>query len=190
MEGKHSDIIEAASPVINAFGQLRIPYYIGGSIASSAYGIARATMDIDMVSTLSLDKVKSFVELLENDYYIDEQMIVSAINDKSSFNLIHLKTMLKIDVFITKQSLYDQKALERRIKDNLEEDNEYLEVYLASPEDVILSKLNWFRMGGETSQKQWSDIIGIIKVQKDNLDFKYIMRWAKELKILDLVEKL
>lgn len=190
MEGKHSDIIEATAPVIKAFEQLAIPYYIAGSVASSAYGIARSTMDIDMVSSLSPDKVKSFVRLLRNDYYIDEQMILAAIRNKSSFNIIHLETMLKIDVFIAKSSLYEQKALERRTKDTIEEGAENLEVYLASPEDVILNKLDWYRLGGEVSESQLNDVLGIVKVQKKALDFKYLNHWAKELGLQDLLEKI
>ena len=93
----------ATEPVAGAFERLGVPYYIGGSVASSAYGIPRATMDVDMMSNLLPRHVRPLVELLEPLYYIDESMILDAIEQRSSFNLIHLETMVKIDIFITKK---------------------------------------------------------------------------------------
>lgn len=102
---RNPDIIAAIEPVVNAFEKLGVLYYIGGSVASSAYGIARATMDVDMVSNLKPDHVHALVEMLESSYYIDEEMILDAIQSYSTFNLIHLDTMLKVDIFIMKKNL-------------------------------------------------------------------------------------
>jgi hypothetical protein len=136
-----SDVLRAILPVTQAFERLGIVYYIGGSVASSAYGMARATMDVDCVSDLSPEKVKEFVGIIQPDYYVDEQAILEAIHRGSSFNLIHLETMLKVDIFIAKRNPYHQSALRRRKKDTLDEGQDVPEIYLASPEDVILSKL-------------------------------------------------
>ena len=111
---KSPDIIAAIEPVVNAFEKLGVLYYIGGSVASSAYGIARATLDVDMVSNLKPDHVHSLVEMLESSYYIDEEMILDAIQKHSTFNLIHLDTMLKVDIFIMKDSPYHKESLKRR----------------------------------------------------------------------------
>lgn len=186
---KDPDILKTVIPVTKAFEELGVAYYIGGSVASSAYGMARATMDVDCVSDLSPEKVKGFVKMLEGEYYIDEQMISEAVQRCSSFNLIHLETMLKVDIFIVKKRPYDQGALERRKRDTLDADKDVPEIYLASPEDVILSKLDWFHRGGRTSQKQWEDILGVLKVQKGYLDMEYLNRWASELDLLDLFKK-
>lgn len=186
---KDTDILRTIIPVTQAFDKLGITYYIGGSVASSAYGMARATMDVDCVSDLSPEKVKDFVEMLKAEYYIDEQMILEAIARCSSFNLIHLETMLKVDIFIVKKRPYDQGALRRRKKDTLDDDKDVPEIYLASPEDVILSKLDWFHRGGRTSQKQWEDILGVLKVQKGYLDMEYLNHWACDLDLLDLLKK-
>ena len=111
---KKPDIIVALDMVITCFEKLGIAYYIGGSVASSAYGIARATMDVDLVAKVEIGQVKRLVEALKADYYIDAEMIRDAILGSTSFNLIHLETMIKIDVFIVNDQPYDSKALTRR----------------------------------------------------------------------------
>ncbi len=111
-----SDILTAIKPVAEAFEKLGISYYIGGSVASSAYGIARSTLDVDMVSDLEIRHIFPLVGMLGSAYYIDAEMIADAIRRRFSFNLIHLETMLKIDVFILKDSSYDKAAFRRRRK--------------------------------------------------------------------------
>lgn len=118
-----------------------------------------------------------------------EEMINDAIRKESSFNLIHLETMLKIDVFISKNQPYSQKALERKIQDKLEDDPNTIDIYLCSPEDIILSKLEGYKSGGEKSERQWLDVLGVIKVQGDILDKSYLKMWAKELSVFNLLEK-
>ena len=93
---------------------------------------------------------------------------------------------IKIDIFILKPTSYDQEAFQRRRKDTLDEE-QGLEFYLASPEDIILSKLEWYRMGGGVSERQWNDVLGVLKVQQGNLDITYLQRWAKELGLADLL---
>jgi hypothetical protein len=186
---KNPDILTATEPVAEAFEKLGILYYIGGSIASSAYGIPRATMDVDMVSVLKPEYVQPLVQMLQPAYYIDEDMILDAIKRQSSFNIIHLETMLKIDVFISKNAPYDMEALKRRRKDSLDEDQANVEFYLASPEDVVLNKLTWIRISGGASDRQWNDVLGVLKVQENSLDKNYLYRWALELNVEDLLKK-
>lgn len=186
---KNPDIVAAAEPVVKAFEKLGVPYYIGGSVASSAYGVARATLDVDMVSDLKPEHVHPLAEMLESDYYIDEKMILDAIHRSSSFNLMHLETMLKVDVFVVKDRPYYKEAFKRKRKDSLDEEQGAAEFYLASSEDIILSKLEWFRMGGNVSERQWGDVLGVLKVQGDSLDVKYLRYWAAELGIADLLEQ-
>lgn len=186
---KDPDLLVAIEPVVEAFEKLGIHYFIGGSVASSAYGIARSTMDVDMISDLKTKHVQSLVRMLESSYYIDADMILDAIRRCSSFNIIHLDTMLKIDVFIIKYAPYNIEALKRRRKDILDEDHRAIEFFLASPEDIILSKLVWFLSGGGVSDRQWSDVLGVLKVQKDSLDKEYLKHWASHLEVKDLLEK-
>lgn len=183
---KKPDIVVALDMVIGCFEKLGIAYYIGGSVASSAYGIARATMDVDLVANVEIRQVNRLVKALETDYYIDAEMIKNAIHRSSSFNLIHLETMIKIDVFIVEDRPYDSEAFARRQPDTLDEESSR-KFYLASPEDVILNKLLWYRKGGGVSEQQWKDVLGVLKVQGDKLDSEYLKHWASRLNLSDLL---
>jgi len=185
---KKPDIVAALDTVIGCFEKLGIAYYIGGSVASSAYGIARATMDVDLVANVKIRQVNRLVKALEADYYIDAEMIRDAIHRSTSFNLIHLETMIKIDVFIVKDEPYDSKALTRRQPDTLDEESSR-KFYLSSPEDIILNKLQWYQRGGRVSQQQWKDILGVLKVQADKLDTEYLKYWASRLNLSDLLNR-
>lgn len=185
---KKPDLIVALDMVIRCFEELSIAYYIAGSVASSAYGIARATMDVDLVANVEISQVDRLVKTLETDYYINAGMLRDAIHRHTSFNLIHLETMIKIDVFIAKNQPYDSKALTRRQPDTLDEEGSR-RFYLSSPEDIILSKLQWYQSGGGTSQQQWKDVLGVLKVQADRLDLEYLKYWASKLNLSDLLNR-
>jgi hypothetical protein len=185
---KKPDIIAALDMVIGCFEKLGIAYYIGGSVASSAYGIARATIDVDLVAVIKVPQVNLLVKALEKGYYIDAEMIREAIHRSTSFNLIHLETMIKIDVFIVKDQPYDSEALSRRRPDTLDEEGSR-EFYLSSAEDVILSKLRWYQEGGGVSEQQWKDVLGVLKVQADKLDLEYLKYWASRLNLSDLLNR-
>ena len=185
---KIPDILLAVQPVIQAFEKLSIPYYIGGSIASSVYGMARATLDVDIVADLKINHIALFKQFLEHQYYIDEDMIAEAIRTNSSFNLIHLETMIKIDVFMHKDQPYPLEALQRIRKDTLEE-TANIEFYFSSPEDIIISKLQWYKLGGLVSERQWLDVSGVIKVQGDSLDKKYLKGWSRKLGLSSLLKE-
>lgn len=184
-----NEIAAALEPVISAFDDLGLSYYIGGSIASSAYGIARSTLDVDLVLELETFHIQPLVNKLKGEYYIESEMINDAIKEKTSFNIIHLKSMLKIDVFILKDQLYSKTAFERKTKDKLDDEADSIIIYLCSPEDIILHKLEWFKSGGEVSERQWLDILGVIKVQFIKLDKEYLTMWAKQIGVFSLLEK-
>ena len=186
---KNPDILGAVQPVIKTLEALSIPYYIGGSIASSLYGIARATMDVDLVADIKIEHITSLKIALENKYYIDEEMVAEAVRQRSSFNLIHLETMIKIDMFVFKDEPYQKEALKRKRRDTFEEGQTSIEFYFSSAEDIILNKLLWYEMGEKVSERQWYDLIGVIKVQSTLLDKKYLKRWATTLDLMDLLEK-
>lgn len=187
------DILAALTPVVDAFERLGIAYHIGGSVASSAYGFARATLDVDLVADVQVAHVQPLVALLQEAYYIDREMVQEAIRHRSSFNVIHLDTMIKVDVFILKPQPYHQEAFRRArrdtLVDTLVEEEPAREFYLASPEDVILNKLDWFRLGGGVSDRQWNDVLGVLKVQASSLDLVYLRRWAAELGLTGLLDR-
>jgi hypothetical protein len=183
-----SEPIQVTLKVITAFEHLGIQYFIGGSLASAVHGIVRATMDADLVADIKSSQVSSLVTSLESEFYIDAGMILDAIQHASSFNLIHLETMFKVDVFILKQRPFDLNQMQRRISQSVGDAPEE-RAYFSTAEDIILAKLEWFRAGGETSERQWRDISGVLDLQGDRLDFEYLQRWAARLGIQDLLQK-
>lgn len=183
------DILRALVPVTRVLDSLKIPYFIGGSVASSLYGIARATLDVDIAARIELGHVSSLQDSLQNEYYVDEDMIAEAVTRRSSFNLIHLETSIKIDVFVPVDEPFQQTAMERKVKDTLIEDDPTAVFYISSPEDVILHKLKWYELGGGVSERQWLDVTGVIKVQGNSLDQVYLQRWSKELGMSMLLKK-
>jgi hypothetical protein len=180
-------IFAAITPIVEALEQLGVNYHIGGSVASSIHGIIRATIDADLVANLELKHVHPLVKLLEVDYYIDEDAVRDAVKRRGSFNAIYLDTMLKVDVFIPKSRLFDREELRRSQLQPLIEGSRPF--YVASPEGTVLNKLEWYRMGGEVSDRQWNDILGVLKVQGTNLDMAYLQLWAAALKVSDLLER-
>ncbi|MFQ5742207.1 MAG: hypothetical protein ACE5HV_01325 [Acidobacteriota bacterium] len=183
------DLLAALEPVLDILERLGVRYQIGGSVASSAHGMARATMDVDLVADLVAEDVAPLVQALEADYFADEEMIRSALREHTSFNFIHQPTMLKIDVFLPKKRPYDQVALERSRLDTLVDEPTARSVPVASPEDIVLQKLEWYRLGGEISERQWTDVLGVLRVQGESLDREYLRRWAMELGIADLLDR-
>lgn len=185
---KQLDIIEVVLKVVKVFEKLGIAYHIGGSFASSAFGIARATLDIDIVADIKLEQASSIEEYLKEEFYVDAEMVREAINSQSSFNLIHLETTFKVDVFVLKNQPFDRQAFLRRVKRPVSEDGS-LEFFFAAPEDIIIKKLEWYKAGGETSERQWVDILGVMKVQGEQLDMDYLKQWAEKLDVSNLLEK-
>ncbi|KAA3659830.1 MAG: hypothetical protein DWQ04_21135 [Chloroflexi bacterium] len=175
--------------VIDELERLGVPYLIGGSFASTAYGRVRTTQDVDIVAKLEQKQVDNFVASLGTSFYADEAMIRNAITRRSSFNLIHLETMFKVDIFLPKNRSFDQQQLERRTKRIIDKTTSR-EVYFATPEDTILAKLEWYRLGGETSERQWQDIRGIFQQRSDLLDIAYLKQSAQALKVTYLLERM
>jgi len=168
--------------IINAFDKLEIPYFITGSLASMLYGEPRFTNDADIVADINEHHVAGFVALFPSDeFYVDEMMIRNAIIHKHQFNIIHPATGLKIDVYIDKRDSFDKSRFDRRKKLPLTKD---VIAYIASPEDVIIMKMIFYKEGG--SEKHLRDIIGMLKISPEAIDKNYIVTWAKILHVTDI----
>lgn len=168
--------------VTQTFEGLGIRYAVAGSLASSLHGVMRSTLDVDVVADMRLEHIQPLVAALSKEFYIDDEMIKDAMEHQSSFNLIHYETAFEVDVFIRKSRAFDEMQLERRRPSVIATDPEQ-SVYVTSPEDVILSKLEWYRMGGEVSDRQWRDILGVLKTRAGELDLDYLRKWAQDLKV-------
>ena len=186
---EQDDMIAALRPVSLAFQQLGIPFYVGGSVASSFHGASRSTMDVDLVADMVEEAVPQFLNKFGKEYYVSESAIREAIQHKSSFNLIHLPTSFKVDVFINRKRPFDLLVMDRSTLENLG-DSVTLEVPVASAEDIILTKLEWYRKSNETSERQWDDVSRLLKLLGENVDLKYLHQQAAELEVDDLVLRL
>lgn len=178
---------EVLVDVTRVFEDLRIDYVVVGSFASSARGVRRATVDADIVAALSLDRVQQLVERLSKDYYIDDQAVRRAVVGQRVFNAIHLESMFKVDVYISGDS-FTKQEIARRLPEKILPGSDTI-VYIATAEDTVLAKLSWYRKGKEVSDRQWSDVLGIIKIQKARLDYSYLRRWSEQLGVNDLLDK-
>jgi hypothetical protein len=181
-------ILEVLQGVISKLEELRIPHMVSGSAASSFHGFVRTTQDGDMVVALGPDQVEKFASAFAPEFYLDRASIYRSLQMGGSFNLIHLESSLKIDFFPLQKRTFSQQEFSRRQPRLLLKESSS-PAYIATAEDTILSKLEWFRAGGEVSENQWKDVVGIFKVQADSLDLAYLHRWARELRVEDLLEK-
>jgi hypothetical protein len=185
MQGEATRITLLVTQTLERIG---ISYAVGGSLASSLHGVMRSTLDVDIVADMRLEHIQPLVAALSQEFYADDEMMRDAIEHHSSFNLIHYETAFKVDIFIRKLRAFDQMQLERRRMSVIATDPEQ-SIYVVSPEDIILAKLEWYRMGGEVSERQWRDILGVLKAQEDRLDQAYLRQWAAALNVADLLAK-
>lgn len=180
--------VEVTLKVTNVFENLGVPYLIGGSLASTLYGMVRTTQDSDIVAEMHREHLPRFVAALGEEFYLDDEMIAEAIAHHSSFNIIHRASIFKVDVFIPRPRPFLQSQLARAQRQIFTFETE-VSAKFASPEDTILSKLEWYRLGGEVSDRQWRDILGVMKTRAEDLDFAYLLAWARELEVSDLLER-
>src|SRR3972149_8416636 len=144
--------IEVTLKVTSLLEKLGISYVIGGSLASTLYGMVRTTQDSDIITEMRSEHIQSFVSSLQSEFFIDEEMIADSIQNNSSFNIIHRDTMFKVDVFIPRPRPFQQSQLARAQRQIFDLESE-TSANFASPEDTVLSKLEWYRMGGEVSER-------------------------------------
>jgi hypothetical protein len=182
---------EAFARLLEALDRLEVPYEVGGSVASSAHGTPRTTLDIDLVVDLRSDQIDAFVAELGDEFYADAGIIREAFARGRAANLIHMGTAWKFDLFPLQNDEYSRMEFSRRSFREIRPDGrEAIECVVASAEDTILRKLEWYRAGGESSERQWNDVVGICRAVGAKLDLAYLARWAANLKVEDLLNTL
>ncbi len=166
-------------------------YVMGGSLASSVSGEPRSTLDIDVMVDLPLTAIDGLVAALGSDFYADAAALARAVRDRSSANIIHLPSATKVDLFIMGATAIEPRQMERRrtVTVATGQAGEAAQLYVYTPEDILLQKLRWYRLGGETSDRQWRDVLGIVLVQGDRLDLDYLRMSASAIDVLDLLER-
>lgn len=180
------DPIAIAISVSQALDTIGIAHTVGGSLASSFAGEPRSTVDIDFVAAIEESHIPAIVSALSPDFYLDDEALRRAVRQRTSANLIHHATQLKVDLFVAGGTPLDQQQLERRQAVDLGPGRT---LYVHPPEDILLQKLRWYRAGGDVSDRQWRDVLGIIRVQGSRLDRGYLSVNAPILGVADLLAR-
>ncbi len=189
MSPERPEALTVALLVIGIFEQLGIEYHVGGSYASSIHGVPRQTQNVDLVAALSDFHVEPLIEALTPEFYADEEPARRAIELRSSFNVLHLASGVKVDIFCRGNSAFDLSEFARASSTTIYGEGSEIRLRVKSAEDTILRKLLWFREGGETSERQWHDVLGCLNAQAGLLDSSYLNRWAMEIDVSDLLQK-
>jgi len=190
-----ADPIELAQKIASILLPLNITYVVGGSVASSLLGENRSTQDLDLVIDLDARTAQRLIDAMSGEFYISESAVTEAIAKsrtaprESSFNVIYLPSMEKADIFVmSSDDHFSTSVMSRRqlypISGLTEEG-----IYIYSPEDIVLQKLSWYKLIPGGSQKQWRDVLGVLKVQGERLDLVYMNQWAVTLKVTDLLSR-
>ena len=180
--------IAVALLIADAFERLGLRYTVGGSLASSMSGEPRSTLDVDMVVALQESDIAPLVAAVGTDFYVSEESLRRAVRERSTANLIHHETAVKVDLFMMGSTPLDEIQLARRRRVQVSSDPDRF-LYVHPPEDILLQKLRWFRRGGEASDRQWRDILGIVHVQGARLDRDYLQRTAGLIGVDDLLRR-
>ncbi len=183
-----TDPLTALLEVIRIVEDLQLPYAVGGSVASSIHGEPRASADADLIVEVSEAQLGALVNRLLEAYYVSEDAARDAVRRRSSFNVIHLDSMYKVDIFVAGASKLDREQLRRRVRIALTTAPQF-DAYVTAAENLVLRKLDWFRQSGETSDRQWRDVLGILKVQAGALDMDYLVRSAEDSGLRNLLDR-
>ena len=168
------------------FDSLEIPYALGGSVASSFYGEPRSTVDVDFAASLTPEVQEQFYEQVRAEFYVPIESARTAVTTHSSFNLLDTHSALKVDIFVLGPGVLDQMQIERRVRFAVSGSDQG--IWVTSPEDQVLRKLDWYRLGGGVSDRQWRDVASILKIQAGSLDMEYLHSCAALTGLSELLE--
>jgi hypothetical protein len=180
-----SDAGDFLARIVGALNEAGIPHMVAGSVASTHHGVPRTTQDIDLVIEATGATLKAFIAGLSPvAYYVSEEAALDALRLQGMFNVIDMATGWKVDLIIRKRRPFSVEEFRRRAPARLLG----ADVFVATPEDTILTKLEWASMSG--SERQLRDVAGVVEVKRGALDVDYIERWAVELGVVELWRKI
>ncbi|HYD42779.1 MAG TPA: hypothetical protein VEB43_18255 [Anaeromyxobacter sp.] len=180
------DVIDVTLRVTAALERTGIGYFLGGSLASSLQGEPRSTNDIDLVVDLPAPKVAELVAALGPDFDVDEEALGRAARERSSWNVFFLPLLTKIDLFVLREGAFDVAEFQRRRPIEVRPGQR---LFVKSPEDSVLRKLLWYRDGGSVSERQWRDVVQVLRLSRGALDEAYLDDWGHRLRLADLLAR-
>jgi hypothetical protein len=183
-QDENLQILREVTAALTAVG---ICYALSGSMASSLHGTPRFTKDADITVEPFPGREVALISQFGVNYYISHAAVQDAIRRRSSFNILHPPSGFKVDVFVRKDRAFELSLMQRRRA--VPVPSQAGEITVVSPEDIVLVKLEWYRMGGETSDRQWQDVLGVLQAQAGRLDSGYLDLWAADLKVSDLLAR-
>ncbi|MBI5169903.1 MAG: hypothetical protein HZA61_10475 [Candidatus Eisenbacteria bacterium] len=184
-----TEAIVFLTSLTDEFDRLGIAHCLGGSWASTLHGHPRQTLDVDLIVELDGAQIPMLTRTLTGrGWYVSETAMREAVEHRSSFNVIAPESGMKADCFVLGTSAFDRQEFEGRTK-RIVDSASGLELPVKSPEDTVLRKLLWYRDTGGTSDRQWSDVLGVLAVRGPSLDRGYLERWADQLGIRDLLDR-
>lgn len=188
MPGELPSSLAVVLEVVAILDELHVRYHLGGSFAAAVHGVPRQTRDADVVVDLDDNAAAQLVDRLTAEFYVDGGAASAAVSRRGSFNAIHLATGFKVDFFVAGVDGFDTAELKRSEVHMIVVDPPR-SAYVKSAEDTVLRKLQWFRDGGEVSDRQWNDVLGILMAQGDRLDQSYLRQWSAELGLAELLDR-
>ena len=177
---------EAVAAMASVLDQLGIAYLVGGSVASLVHGEVRTTQDVDLVVDLAPERLGPLAAALQAQFLADAELLRICLRQRIASNVVHRGTGLKLDLFPLRDRPFSREELARAVRVQIAPG---CSVRIATAEDCVLTKLEWFRKGGEVSERQWRDVQGVLRLQAGRLDRGYLRRWAGELGIDDLLQR-
>ena len=179
---------EVLRRIVQVLDDLGVPYMVGGSFASSIHGIPRMTQDADLVVDILPRHAVLLTRAVEEDFYVDAGSIRDAIRKRSSFNIIHLDSMFKVDLFVLTDREYDRASFARRRKIPFF-GAEQAPLAVCAPEELVVTKLEWYERGGRASERQYRDVLGVIATQAraGTFDRTHAQELAEQLGVADLL---
>jgi len=179
--------LELVGQVASILGDLGIPYALGGSMASSLVGEPRSTVDVDIAIKVEVGIEDALLDRVTAEFYVPVDAARAAFRAHSSFNLVDTSHGLKVDLFVLGDGLLDRMQIERRMTVTIPGFTD--PIWVTSPEDQVLRKLDWYRRTGHQSERQWRDVVGILRIHRDATDRRYLDETARQLDLSALLDE-
>ena len=177
---------------------LGLSYCVGGSFASGAYGRARTTYDLDILLALRATHITEFIGAFQEDFDLNPAEVSEAVQlapqyattpeHRALIKIYHRRSHFRIDFFVSSGRAFEREQFQRCVRQIIATNPE-IDAAFSSPEDTILAKLEWFRLGNYASTHQWPDVQAMILIQHEVLAWDYLRQWADTLGVRDLLER-